>query len=155
MGLEYRVDKLSKKCSMKTNTIALIVTQKDGASSLSEVLFDHDEIQFLETTVTSGSADPLNQVRQFREQIEEQENGFGDYVESLLSKPFLDSQIQKHCVQWLKSKLKIEQFEEKEYQAAQVIAKYAYDIFQKDSSQTDFVLASTQHQVRVRIFVFS
>jgi hypothetical protein len=56
-------------------------------------------------------------------------------------------------VQWLKSRIRIEQFQEDEKEAAKVIAEYAFKIFSEETALRDFFLAGPKAQVRVRVIV--
>lgn len=137
---------------MKTSTVALVVAIESECPSLIDILCDDSEIQLMETALLAGAKDALSQLYDQRAQLEKQENEFGDYVEELLSQPFLKAEVQMHGVQWFKSKIRIEQFQKSERQAAKIIADYAYKIFQSDPTKTDFFLQSSTHQVRIRIF---
>lgn len=136
----------------KTNTVALIVAQEGSAPKLVETLSDEFEIELLVQAVNAGKPDPMELIYEFRARQKAQDTSFGDYVEDLLSKPFVNSTIQGHAVKWLKSKIRIERFQKMENDAAQIIAEYAYQVFQKDPDKTDFFLASPQTKIRIRIF---
>jgi hypothetical protein len=139
---------------MRINTIAIVLSHPDNSGDVPSVvttLSDEREIESVEAAVRSGSADPLEEIRERREREQKEEDEFGDYVEGLLSKPFLHPDVREHGVQWLKSKIRIEQFQKTEAEAAKVIAEYALGLFLKDPDQVDFVLAGPSAQVRVRI----
>lgn len=138
---------------MRAPTIALAVAIKDGTPVLLETISDSQEIHLLEQSVQLGMTDPLQRVRDHREKQRREDNEFSDYVEGLLSKPFLKTEIQKHGVQWLKSRIRIEQFQKDEKEAAKVIANYAFQIFSSETSLRDFFLAGPKAQVRVRVIV--
>lgn len=138
---------------MRSPTIALAVAIKDGTPVLLETISDSQEIHLLEQSVQLGMTDPLQRVRDHREKQRREDNEFSDYVEGLLSKPFLKTEIQKHGVQWLKSRIRIEQFQKDEKEAAKVIANYAFQIFSSETSLRDFFLAGPKAQVRVRVIV--
>ena len=137
----------------KTSTVALILTLEGENSSHVETLSDDAEIQFLETVIREGEPAVLERLYEQRKQLVKQENEFGDYLEDLLSQPFLNPEIQQHAVRWLKSKIRIEEFQKTEKEAAKIIAEYAYKIFRSDPSKTDFLLASPNSEVRIRIFL--
>lgn len=139
---------------MKAATIALIVRSlQDHSPELVDVLSDDREISLLETEVRSGEDDPLRKVYEFRSSQSQEDDEFADYVEELLSQPFVKPEIQQHGVQWLKSKLRIEEFQRNEAEAAAIIAQYALQVFSSDPKRTDFFLAGPRSQVRVRVFV--
>ncbi len=137
---------------MRTNTVALVVSLETGSPQLVDMICDDSEIQFIEAALTEGGVHPLKLLYQQREELEKQENDFGDYVEELLSQPFLNREVQEHGVQWFKSRIKIQRYQTTERDAAKVIADYAYKIFEKDRTKTDFFLASSASQVRIRVF---
>ncbi|MFL5814163.1 MAG: hypothetical protein ACJ763_11350 [Bdellovibrionia bacterium] len=138
---------------MRAPTIALAVEMKNGTPVLLETISDSHEIQLLEQSVQLGETDPLGRVRTHREKQKLEDNEFSDYVEDLLSKPFLKAEIQKYGVQWLKSRIRIEQFQEDEKEAAKVIAEYAFKIFAEETALRDFFLSGPKAQVRVRVII--
>ncbi|MCM2278446.1 MAG: hypothetical protein NDJ89_10260 [Oligoflexia bacterium] len=138
---------------MRAATLALIVSLKDDSPSLLETLSDDREIALFETAWNSGESDPLQVIYESRSRQEKEESEFADYVEDLLSKPFLRPEIQEHGVQWLKSKIRIEQYQKSEVQAAKVIADYAFQVFSQEQDKTDFFLAGPTAKVRIRVFV--
>ncbi len=141
---------------MKASTVALIVqSSPQGDVELLDVLSDEKEINILENQVGQGQKNPLKQVYDYRTQQEREDQEFADYVEDLLSQPFIKPEIQQHGVQWLKSKIRIEQYQKQEADAARIIAQYALKVFAEDSKKTDLMLASVKAQVRVKIFVVS
>ena len=156
-NLTERICKRKKKkvvLYMKAATIALIVRSSEKEiPQLVDVLSDEKEISILETGVGSGEPDALARVYDLRSTQAKEDEEFGDYVEELLSQPFVKPEIQQHGVQWLKSKIRIEQFQKNEAEAARVIAQYALKVFTTDPGRTDFFLAGPRTQVRVRIFV--
>jgi hypothetical protein len=138
---------------MRAPTIALAVEFKDGTPILLETISDSQEIELLERSVQLGDIDPLRRVHDFREQQFREDDEFSNYVEELLSKPFLKSEVHKHGVQWLKSRIRIERFQKDEKEAAKVIADYAFQILINETSLRDFYLAGPKAQVRVRVIV--
>jgi hypothetical protein len=140
----------------RTGTVALVVAKALEDSSCSETLVealsDDQEIQLFEKIVQSGSADPLQQIYAHREKAKQEDEEFGDYVENLLCQPFLRTEVREHGIQWLKSKMKIEQYQRTESEATRVIANYAYQVYIKDPTRTDFFLASDNAKVRIRVF---
>jgi hypothetical protein len=140
---------------MKAATIALIVRKESDSPKLVETLSDDREITLLESALGGGSEDPLQTVYEARQKQIKEENEFGDYIEDLLSQPFVKPEIQEHAVQWFKSKIRIEQYQKTEVEAAAVIADYAYQIFKDDPTRTDFFLSGPTTMVRVRVFVLA
>jgi hypothetical protein len=139
---------------MKASTIALVihVAAKEKANLL-EVFSDDREISLLEAHWEADQPSSLQKIHENRALQSKEDEEFGDYVEDLLSQPFVKPEIQQHGVQWLKSKLRIEQYQRSEAEAAKIIADYALKIFQNDPGRRDFFLAGPRAQVRVRIFV--
>jgi hypothetical protein len=142
---------------MRVTTIAIVVHAPKTDSyrssvSLVEVISDEFEIGLLEASWQAGSPDPLESVREFRRKQTEEEGEFGNYVEELLSQPFVANEIQEHGVQWLKSKIRIEKHVQSETEAAKVIAEYAMKVVTKDPEKTDFFLAGPKAMVRIRVF---
>lgn len=142
---------------MKTSTIALILSYPppalSGDPSLVETLSDHYEIELMESYLKAGEKNPLQHIYEYRSRESRRDEEFGNYVEDLLCRPFLNHELQNHAVHWLKSKIKIEEYQKIECQAAQTIADFAYQIYQKDPTKTDFCLAGENRQVRIRIFI--
>jgi hypothetical protein len=139
---------------MKAATLALVVQYKDDLPLLVDIFSDDKEIGFLETKLQEASAeDPLQAVYSQRELQAKEEEEFGDYIEDLLSHPFVRPEVQEHAVAWFKSKIRIEKYQKAEAEAAKVIAEYAYQVFRDDPSRRDFMLSGPTHVVRVRIFV--
>ncbi len=140
---------------MKTATVALIVQVESDQPSLTEILSDEHEIEIVESAVAQHSEDPIADLCLHRERVKREEEEFGDYVEELLSQPFLRKDVQDHGVQWLKSKLRIEEYQRAEQEAARVIADYAYALFERNRELNDFFLSGPNTRVRVRVFVVS
>jgi hypothetical protein len=138
---------------MRAPTIALAVEIKNGTPVLLETISDSHEIQLLEQSVQRGEDNPLSRIHAHREKQSQEDNEFSDYVEDLLSKPFLKTEVQKYGVQWLKSRIRIEQFQQDEKEAAKIIAEYAFKIFSEETALRDFFLAGPKAQVRVRVIV--
>jgi hypothetical protein len=151
--LSWSSQDADKYLVMRAPTIALAVEIKDGTPVLLETISDSHEIELLEQSVQLGVTDPLQKVRDHRDKQRREDNEFSDYVEDLLSKPFLKTEIQKYGVQWLKSRIRIEQFQKDEKEAAKVIANYAFQIFSGETSLRDFFLSGPKAQVRVRVIV--
>ncbi len=138
--------------SSKTGLVALIIDEsKGGKPQLLEALSDEKEISLYVEALESSHPDPLKCVYEWRVQQEQEDEEFGNYVEELLSQPFVKPEILHHGVQWLKSKMRIEEFRKSELEATRVIATYAYDIYCRDPQKSDFVLSGPTASVRVRI----
>lgn len=138
--------------SPRTATVALIVNGIGPALKVEAILSDEREINYLEALVTAGERSPLERILEMRQKQSREDDEFGDYVEELLSRPFLRPEVQEHAVQWLKSKLRIEQFQKQEAAAAKVIAEYACTLIKENPDRVDFVLKGPKAEVRVRIF---
>jgi hypothetical protein len=138
---------------MKSAIVALVVNIQEGSPLLLETLTDDREINVLESAMIHGEVDPFESVLNHRMQQTKEEEEFGDYIEALLTQPFLRPDIQEHAVQWMKSKIRIEQHQKSESEAANIIAEYALKIFQDDQARRDFFLVGPSTKVRVRIFV--
>ncbi len=141
------------KHSSRIGTIALIVRLDKDTPCLIDALSDDHEISVLESAVRAGEEDPLQSVYVFRKRQLQEDEEFGDYVEELLSQPFLRPEIQEHGVQWLRSKIRIEQFQKSEREATRVISEYAYRIFQESPWRTEFFLSGPTAKVKVRVYM--
>ncbi len=141
---------------MKTGTVALVLrcpAARPQDAVLVEALSDDREIELMEAAIIAGEKEPLDLLGRVREREKKEEEEFGNYVEDLLSKPFLRPEVQEHAVQWLHSKIRIDKYQKSEQEAVRVIADYALKLFQGDPEKVDFLLAGPHAQVRVRIFV--
>ncbi len=133
-------------------TIALIVSSTDDRKpALFEALTSQDEILELELALMNGDPEPMKRVHDFRSKQTVDDEEFADFVEGLLSQPFVKPDVQEHAVQWFKSRAKIEAYQKAEDNASQVIAMYAFEIFQGNPSKTDFFLAGPRAKVRIRV----
>ncbi len=138
---------------MRIGTVALIVRFDGGESpSLIDSISDDREIAALQAALDQGENDPLETVYQMRARQAKEDEEFGDYVEELLSQPFVRPEIQDHGLQWLKSKIRIEEYQRTESDATRVIADYAFKLYMEDRRRTDFVLAGPVAKVRIRIY---
>jgi len=137
---------------MKMSTVALIISHEAGVTSLLDTLSDPEEIEFMNLSIRAGDHNPLEHLYELRARKVKQENDFGDHLEELLSQPFLNPEIQSHGIRWLKSQIRIETYHKTERDAVKIISEYAYKIYQEDPDKTDFFLASTNSQVRIRVF---
>ncbi len=137
---------------MKSAIVGLVVDYENESPRLLEIISDDREIAVIESACEEGDSDPLQKLEQGRQKAAVEEEEFANYVEELLSQPFLRPEIQAHGVQWLKSKSKIEQYQRNEAEAAKIIADYAFKVFVEDPSKTDFFLVGPSTQVRIRVF---
>jgi hypothetical protein len=138
--------------SSKIGTVALIVRYDGNIPSLVETFSDDREIELFEAALSTGESNPLDSVYEMRARQAKEDEEFGDYVEELLCQPFVKPEIMEHGVQWLKSKMKIEQYQKCELEATKVIAGYAFKLYQEDPQKVDFLLAGPAAKVRVRVF---
>jgi len=139
----------------RSGTVALIV-QTDPTThqtKLVDQISDDREIEAVEKAITGGDPAVLEKIYVARAKQIEEEEKFGDYVEDLITQPFVRQEIREHGVQWLKSKLRIEQFRQNEEDASRVIAGFAFQVFLENQELRDFLLAGPSAQVRIRVFV--
>lgn len=137
--------------STKVGTVALVIRLEQDSPVLVDQFSDDAEINAFESAAQEGTENPLDAVYERRQKLAREDEEFGNYVEDLLSQPFVRPEIQEHGVQWLKSKLKIENFQKCENEASKVIADYAFRVFLEDPSKTDFLLAGPMAKVRIRV----
>lgn len=132
-------------------TIALVVSLREGQPVLEETLTSVEEMLELELALLSEDPDPVERVRYLRSKHRTEEEEFADFVENLLSQPFVKPDVQEHAVQWFKSRAKIESYQRAEDEAARVIAEYAFQVYSGDPEKTDFLLSGPKAKVRVRV----
>lgn len=134
-------------------TIALVVSRNhQGIPELLEALTSADDILEFELALLEQDPHPLQRVFEYRAKCSVDEEEFADFVEGLLSQPFVKPEVQEHAVQWFKSRAKIEEFQKSEDTASQVISNYAFEVYRNDTHKTDFFLAGPRSKVRIRIF---
>lgn len=138
---------------MKTGTVALVVSSNHGIPTLVSVLTEDREITIFENALEEGAVDPLELVFKARAKQQKEDEEFGVYVENLLSQPFVRPEIKEHGVQWLKSKIRIEEFQKNETEACRIIADYAFELFSKNPRRQDFTLAGPTAKVRVKVLL--
>jgi hypothetical protein len=136
-------------------TIAIVVVRHEGEPVLAETLTSVDEILEMELAIRNQDPEPLKRLQEFRKKQAAEEEEFADFVEGLLSQPFVKPDVQDHAVQWFKSRAKIEAFQKAEDEASRLIANYAFQVFTSDPNQTDFMLAGPKARVRVRVIDLS
>jgi hypothetical protein len=138
---------------MKSGTVAIVVHHPSPLESeLVDVVSDDREVELLETVFESAGYASLELIYDHRERTQREDEAFGDYVERLLSQPFVRTEVQEHGLRWFRSRIRMEEFRRNEMEAAKVIAGFAMEIYRKDRSQTDFTLEGMTAKVRVRIF---
>lgn len=137
---------------MKVGTVALIIRYHEKTPILVESLSDDREIAELQQAVELGHQDPLQHVYQQRERQSKEDEEFGNYIEELLSQPFIRTEVQDHGIQWLKSKMRIEQYQKSEREATQVISEYAFKLYTENPTRKEFYLAGPTSKVLVRVF---
>ncbi len=137
---------------MKIGIVALVVRFDEKQPVLIEAVSNEHEIAALDTAYQSGSVDPLAVMHSFRERVIREDEEFGDYVEGILTQPFLKPEVRDHALAWFQSKLKIDAFQRQELEATKVIAQYALKILGEHPDRRDFVLTGNQAAVRVRVF---
>jgi hypothetical protein len=138
---------------MKAATLAIAVRLDEGKPILLDTFSDGHEIHLLETSLSKGVDDPLKPIYDRRVEQTLEDEKFSDYVEDLLSHPFVKPEIQEHGVQWLRSKIRIDQYQGEESQAAKVIAQFAFQMFCEDPTRTELMLEGPASQVKVKIVV--
>ena len=134
-------------------TVALLVTYKGQEPCLVETLSDGQEIELIEVALQRGVSNPVPMLKELREQREYEDEKFADYVEGILSQPFLKPEVREQAMEWFKSRMKIEFYQKNEFEATQVIAQYALGLFKENPKRTDFILAGPKAQVDVRIYL--
>lgn len=132
---------------MKTHTLGLIV----GSSGF-EILLDEYEIECLESALRRGDSQPMQEIMHRRDLLQQKENLQAEYIEEMLSRPAAKTTVKEQGALWFRSKLRLDQHRQAESEAAEVIAHYAYQIYQNDPSRTDFLIAGPHAHVRIRIF---
>lgn len=138
---------------MNTAVIALVVRFDGKNHNLVEIVSDDIEIEVLSKAYGLGEKDPLKLIYSQRQKAAKEEDDFGNYVEELLSQPFIKPEIREHGLQWLKSRIKIEEYKRTEAEAAKIISDFAFRVFLQDPALRDFSLAGPATTIRVRIFV--
>jgi len=135
----------------RTGTVALVVRRESGCPILVDQISDDEEIHQLEASIRGGDSTALEDVYLARDERAEEEERFGDFVEALITQPFVKPDVLEHGVQWLRSKIKIERFQRSEREATRVIAQYAFQVYSENPELKDFLLSGPSAQVRIRI----
>ncbi|MBN22842.1 MAG: hypothetical protein CL678_16265 [Bdellovibrionaceae bacterium] len=142
----------STEKKQKTGTVALVVHQKETGVFLQEILSDELEIRTFEKAIEDGISDPLDIVYIRRARVFQEQEDFANYVEELLSQPFIQEDIREHGVQWMKSKIKIDRYEQEEKNAVKTIADYAYQVYLENQAVKEFMLAGPHASVHIKVF---
>lgn len=138
---------------MKAATVILVVSHESGTPQLVEFLSDDEEIAVFEAASAMGDYEPLQRVHDHRQRQAQEDQAFADYIEELLSQPYQRQEIIDHGTQWLKARLRIEEFQQSEHQAVKIIANFGMQLYLGNPERVDFSLQGSAAQVRVRIFV--
>src|SRR5687767_1288805 len=96
---------------MRTSTVALVVTFESGAPLWMDTISDEREIQYIEEALRAGDPQPLERVYESRASESKQDDDFGNYIEDLFSKPYVNTDSQKQGLKWLHSKIRIEKYQ--------------------------------------------
>jgi len=131
--------------------LILLGRDEEGRPKILESVSDDPEILLVEEALAEHHPDPVTVVRQRRQELENEEEAFADYIEGLLSAPACGIQLQRHAVLWFRSRIDLEAYRRAEIEARRVIVDFAFRLYCEDPSQTDFTLASPQAEVRVLI----
>ena len=135
----------------KIGTVALVVRYDGNTPILLDCISDDLEIATLDQALNVGQVDPLEPIYDQRKRQAHEDDEFGNYVEELICQPFVRKEILEHGVQWLHSKIRIEEFQRREREATGVIAQYAFRMFQQSPWRKDFILCGPTAKVRIRI----
>lgn len=138
----------------KHGTIALLVRKEGKESSLSEVISDAEEVEFLERISTRSEFSLTEALREFRAFRNDQTERFGDYVESVVANPAVQAAVRDHCLKWLHSKIRMDRFADQEKEAAELIARFAFQVYGVNPETDDFWLDGVSARVRIRVFTF-
>lgn len=135
--------------------VLLIVSQEAEKLILIEALSDSREIEFLKKALQKGvpgeTPTLMKALEAFRIVRDRDDELFADHVESLLCKPFLKPKIRENCLDWLKSRARIEDLGRREREATRVIGEFAYRLLLQTPDLQDFALQSPKAEVRVEV----
>ena len=112
-------------------------------------------MQVVEKGKDEDHSNLIKTLEDYRDKKEKENQQFEDYVEQLLSHPFLKPEIEKHALSWMHSKIRVEAYEQEERKAARVIGNYAFQLFQKSPQQSEFLLNGKDSEVRVFVYTFN
>ena len=137
---------------MSLRTIALAIDNKQGTPVLVDSFSDEKEIMILEESLQQNEVPPLELVYLYRESQCKADEDFADYLEELLVQPHLETEVRERGIEWFHSRIRIEKFQSHEKEARDVIANYAYQLYQEDGNKVDFVLCGPSAKVRIKVF---
>jgi hypothetical protein len=131
--------------------LILLGRDEEGRPKILESVSDDPEILLVEEALAEHHPDPVMAVRQRRQEQENEEEAFADYIETLLSAATCGIQIQRHAALWFRSRIDLEEYRRAEIEARRVIVDFAFRLYCEDPSQTDFTLAAPHAEVRILI----
>ena len=134
---------------MKTNQLVLVVEQQRDEQVLRDSFSDQDEIDLLLEAISQKEKNPLEIVHRFRQNRAREEEEFGDTVEALLLRPFLNMEIREHGINWFRSRIRMEEFRKTEENARKILTSYAFVLFQSNPELKDFTLQGRVAAVQV------
>lgn len=138
---------------MRPGSLVLAVCNEGGQPHFIEAFADDHEIEVFESACRDAKEDhPIQVVKAWRVSRRAEEEQFGDYVEDLLSQPFLRHEVRSHGLQWLSSKMRIDKLSVTEREATKVIAEFAFRVFCDHPEHRQFYLMGNQSKVKVRVF---
>ena len=138
--------------SQAGTVLILVASDAEGRPQILEAISDEPEVSFIQQTLADRHPDPVQALKQRRVIQELEDEAFADYVEGLLSAPDCGLEIRNHASQWFRSRIHLEEYRKAEALARHVIVDFALQVYCEDQSQTDFILASPQAEVRVLIY---
>ena len=131
--------------------LILLGRDEQGMPKILEAVSEDPEILLIEQALADQQVDPVSAVRQRRQEQDDEEEAFADYIEGLLSVPACGIELQRHAGLWFRSRMDLEAYRRAETEARRVIVDFAFRLFCDDPSQTDFILTGPQAGVRVII----
>jgi len=131
--------------------VLLIGTDPTGRPFVIEAISEDREVEFLDLALESGVSDPLGVIHERRELQCREDEAFADYIEGLISTPGCRLELRNHAVGWFQSRIHLEKYQRAEAEARQVIADFAFQLYCDDPNTSEFILASGQAEVRVRV----
>ena len=140
------------KANTRIGTVALVVRFEGEQVNLIETLADNQEIELFEAALKEGSKDPMKYIEQHRQRQDAEDETFGDYVEQLLTQPFIKAELREHGINWFYSRMRVERYRRHEQDAAKVIAEYALKVYRDAPDREEFILAGPRAKVQIRIF---
>jgi hypothetical protein len=137
---------------MQSGTVLILLGRdEEGRLKILESVSDDREIHFVERVLADRHPDPVLAIRQRRTLQDLEGEAFADYVEGLISARDCGIAIQRHAARWFRSRIHLEEYREAAAAARAVVVDFAFRLFCEDPSQTDFILASSNAEVRIMI----